>query len=142
MPLRYLAYLSACPDQPCPNPGQFSARDVGAFRFMHKVATEADFVPPAIVVGVKPKEKCGGFALSFFDTLANARSKFRSLAKRIDAASRYGDHVGEIDLVAADGLMCVPNAKTGHFDLHQDDAASFAHRVTTYHAADEGPDAS
>lgn len=105
-----------------------------AFRFMANPSTDAaGFVPPAIRDGSTRRERCGRFALSFFSTLADARARYRELAKRVDMASKCGTHIGEIDLLAEDGVMSAPSA-TGHVDLHQEAGVLFAVRVTAYHA--------
>lgn len=134
MPLKYDKELKERPDQPCPCTKKVAPRDRKAFRFMHSPATEAsDFEPPAIIDGgIKKRDRCGRLALSFFESVAAARARWKSLAEREDAEDRYGSHIGEIDLVKADGLMSEPNPKSGHIDLYQDADARFAHRVIRY----------
>jgi len=100
---------------------------------MHNPASDGNFDPPALwgVSEPRPKEKCDRFALSFFDSVESAQARFRSLAKREDAASRYGDHVGELAIVEEDGLMSDPTA-SGHMDLHPKEGALFTGRVASY----------
>lgn len=133
MALLYAAYLARCPDQPCPCTERCQPRDQKAFRFMHNPASEKDFVPPAMMPGVQVKatDKCGRFALSFFESLERAQRRYRLLAERLDAVSRYGDQIGEIDLTKKDGLMTLPD-KHGHMDLYQEENVMFASRVTSY----------
>lgn len=102
---------------------------------MHNQATEDDFVPPAIIdEDFAPIVPCKRFALSFFKDVDSAREYFRTkLATREDAAARYGDCIGEIDLLISDGLLSEPDLK-GHMDLHQEDGVIFAQRVRGYHA--------
>ena len=136
MALRYFEYLTNCPDQPCPNQDAFAPRQLVAFRFMHSPATEErDFAPPAIIDGVKRRDRCGRFALSFFETLEAALRRYARLAERVDAGSRYGSHIGEIALAETDGLMSVPDAASRHVDLHPNEGVTFVPRVTKYHAA-------
>jgi hypothetical protein len=139
--LKYAAHLVQRRDQPCPNLDEHQPRDRTAFRLMPMPVAEDDFVPPAIMDGPKKGDRCGRFALSFFDTPQSASRLYRVLAQREDAALRYGDHIGEIDLVKGDGLMSLPSKK-GHINLHQSDQARFAHRVKQYyrHDNDSGGD--
>jgi hypothetical protein len=133
MALKYAEHLGGCPE-PCPHPGKFERRSRIGFRFLHNAATGDDFIPAAIKDGPRVDEPCDGFALSFFTDLDAARAKYKRLAIRVDAASRYGDHIGEIALIESDGLMGIPN-RAGHFGLHQEDDAVFHGRVVAYNAA-------
>jgi hypothetical protein len=134
MALKYASHLEGCSEKPCPHPSKFVRRSRIGFRFLHNAATGDDFIPPAIKDGPRADEPCDGFALSFFADIDAARAKYKKLAVRVDAASRYGDHIGEIALVEADGLMGAPNTK-GHFGLHQEDDAIFHGRIVAYNAA-------
>lgn len=134
MALKYLSDLSTCPDQPCPATARFQRRARVAFRILHApAAEEIDFVPPAKKFTIR-RPTCESYALSFFATLEQARRQYASLAKRVDAESRYGRHIGEIALLAVDGVMSHPDGD-GHIDLHQEDTATFVPRVTQYHDA-------
>ena len=139
--LKYESFHVRCPDQPCPNSVAFQPRCVVAFRFMHSPAVDDDFHPPALAGGRTPndKDKCGRFALSFFDSVDSARAKYRSLAQRVDAPNRYGDHIGQMSIGEADGLMSEPSVY-GHMDLHPEDAASFIGRVAMYYEANDKGD--
>lgn len=137
MPLKYQEQLARRQDQPCPCTTKFQPRRVTAFRILRNACTEADFVPNAVMHGESPKVTCGHYALSFFDSLENAREQYLSLSKRIDVASIFGDHIGRIALVEADGVISTPNRK-GHMDLHENVGASFVARVDEYFQAREG----
>lgn len=141
MPLKYARELKERPDQPCPCQKKVAPRERRAYRYMHNPATEkGDFEPPAIVDGgVQRRDRCGRLALSFFESVEAARERWKSLKEREDADSRYGNHIGEIDLVESDGLMSEPNPKTGHIDLYQDADARFADRVISYVPSDPEP---
>lgn len=137
MPLKHLFHLLGCADQPCPNPKKFCGRSVRAYRFMHSPANEGtDFTAPALTCYPPPGAgtRCDAFALSFFDTVENARQKYRILAERVDAEARYGGFVGEILLMESDGVCSTPN-HDGHFGLHPETTALFAERVVAYSAA-------
>lgn len=112
---------------------------------MNNPVQEKDFEPPAILqVAHEPnqevrsrmlaKEKCGRFALSFFQSSKEAQRFFGHLKQRFneEAYARWGDHLGEIDLNERDGRISEPDQK-GHFNLHQDADAQFATRILTYH---------
>jgi hypothetical protein len=133
MVLKYAAALKTRPDQPCPGTS-FQPRAVTAFRFLHNTATEADFEPrPEYAT---PKAKCAAYAISLWESLEKAQARYKSLAAAHDdngatAVARYGDHIGEIDLSEADGVLDAPN-KAGHFGLHPAEGAVFASRVKVY----------
>lgn len=99
---------------------------------MHQPATEKDFKPPAYEAGgVKKGDKCSRLALSFFDSVQSAQMRFAVLAERIDMEAKHGAWIGEIDLTKGDGVMALPNA-IGHFDLHEEESATFLGRVLRY----------
>lgn len=134
--LKYDDYLRTRRDQPCPRKDLEPPRRPGSYRFLRQETetSEDDFVPPAIKDGPKDRDKCDRFALSFFTSLDAARSKYAILAQRLDAASRYGSHIGRLDLTASDGLADEPNG-SGHFNLHPAEEASFTDRVLEYYDA-------
>ncbi len=133
MTLKYGELLNQRPDQPCPCAKAFVARVRTAFRLMRNPPTnDKDFVPPPMMPGgnLGPRDPCDRLALSFFDTHHAAQRLFNVMHKRLNenTVKRYGDHIGEIDLVATDGIMSEPDQK-GHINLHQDINAEFAPRV-------------
>ncbi|HEX2690787.1 MAG TPA: hypothetical protein VHN14_29425 [Kofleriaceae bacterium] len=135
MALKYEAELKLRPDQPCPRLTRYRQRNLTAFRYLHNEATDADFIPIAKIDGVKPKDKCNKFALSFFVTLAQAAARYDDLVDRLGdrdrAIERYGDHVGRIELSEADGICCDPDS-SGHFDLHEAADVDWSNRVDEY----------
>lgn len=134
--LKYRDELKLCSDQPCPNPRSFQRSEKKVcYRFLHgESAHERDFVPFPLTphgqtTGAHGRP-CEHWALSFFDSLEAARKRWHSLAERVDAASRYGTHVGEIELTKDDGLLGPPKPKAGHLSLHEfDSVAALAPRV-------------
>ena len=77
---------------------------------------------------------CGSYALSFAASLDLARKRYASLSRRVgssNAALRYGDHIGLIELTEQDGVQCAPD-KHGHFDLHEEEDVSWNGRVLQY----------
>jgi hypothetical protein len=99
---------------------------------MRNEASASDFLPVAKLDGVKPKDTCNKFALSFFVTLEQAAARYADLVDRLGdldrAIERYGDHAGRIELREADGRSCEPNA-SGHFDLHEAVNVDWSNRV-------------
>ncbi len=133
MSLKYDKLLNQRPDQPCPCTKAFIARARTAFRLMRNPPkNDKDFVPPPMMPGgnLAPRDPCDRLALSFFDTPDAAQRLFNVMHKRLNenTVKRYGDHIGEIDLVVTDGIMSEPDQK-GHINLHQETNAEFAHRV-------------
>jgi hypothetical protein len=99
---------------------------------MNNPEVNNNFLPPALVSPpTDGKLSCEHWALSYFASFDSAKKKFEQLNQRVDAKKRYGDHVGEIDLLQADGLISLPNGK-GHFDLHEELEASFTGRVKRF----------
>jgi hypothetical protein len=133
--LKYEADLKLRPDQPCPCFTRFGQRKLTAFRYVHNEASESDFLPVAKLDGVKPKDKCSKFALSFFVTIEQAAARYEDLVDRLGdrgrAIERYGDHVGRIELSEADGLCCDASS-SGHFDLHEATDVDWSNRVEEY----------
>lgn len=93
------------------------------------------FLPVAKIDGVKPRDKCDKFALSFFATFEQAAARYADLVDRLGdrdrAIERYGDYAGRIELSETDGLSCEPSA-SGHFDLHESANVDWSNRVQEY----------
>jgi hypothetical protein len=105
MRYKYEADLDRCADQPCPS-ADYTPRQSKAYRYLHKPArVPANFKPPAYTPHPPHTPTCGSYALSFADTLENARKRYNSLKRRFreHTADRYGDHIGLIELTANDG---------------------------------------
>ena len=100
---------------------------------MHNVARPENFVPVGVLPGARTPAECCHFALSFFATVDQARTKFEALAGRVDAKSRYGTHVGKVNIESGDGVLSEPS-KSGHLDLHENEGIEFVARVEEYFA--------
>jgi hypothetical protein len=105
-----------------------------AFRFVHSAGGTPSFLPVAYLPGCRQPPTCQHYSLSFFETLEDARKRYLSLADRADAVSRYGTHIGEVELTEVDGVASAPRGPHRHFDLHEFEEASFEDRVLEYHA--------
>jgi len=111
---------------------KFQPRNVTAYRFMNNPEVNDSFLPAALVS--PPADgmlTCEHWALSFFDSLNSAQNKFKQLNQRVDAKKKYGDHIGEIELIQADGLASLPNEK-GHFSLHEELEAKVTGRIKRF----------
>jgi hypothetical protein len=140
--LKYAARLPRPGHKPCPC-SKYKAQNYNpAFRFLRHAATADDFMPLALTEE-EYRQKCEGWALSFFDTEEHAIARWHDLADRLgskmggadlgveEATRRLGDHVGKLYIAAADGLSGTPS-RTGHFDIHEADGATFHGRVNAY----------
>ncbi len=134
MPFKYHIDLERCPDKPCPD-GKYKPRTREAYRYLHNPArVPNNFNPPAYMPNPPHDPTCGSYALSFAHTLEAARKRYQGLVKRMgsaNAALRYGDHIGLLELTPDDGAQCDPD-KTGHFDLHEHNAVTWTERVLNY----------
>ena len=128
MPYKYVNYHPTCPDQPCLAIGKFTQRNFSAFRFTHNPPIERDFLPPAIIDGPKASDACGRFALSFFDTVLAAQTKFHKLNKKFNAVEKYGGYISQFDITGTDGEASQACTRTGHIDLHEYTACDFSNR--------------
>jgi hypothetical protein len=143
--LKYGEELLRCSDQPCPRTPKFRPREQpGCFRFLKKgTATDADFIPFAKTEhgqAVPGLRRCDEYALSFFDSLESIRKKWAILMEREDAESRYGTHVGMIDLTQDDGLLGPVAQQSGHLSLHEyGSAPAFAPRIRSISALPPRP---
>jgi hypothetical protein len=97
-----------------------------AFRWVREPTTADDFIP----VGLLQPERssCQSYALSFFSSIDAARTKWLSLAKRLDAPNRFGTHVARLDLLPSDGVTS-DAGRDGHFSLYEYSGVSLHGRV-------------
>lgn len=103
---------------------------IEAYRWVFKnLAHPNNFLP---VLVIKPSRKndmndaqrCDGYGLSFFDSLANATKKYHALLQNYEKLpQQVGDHVARGMIDPADGVVSKVN-REGHFTLHEDAAAT------------------
>ncbi len=137
MPIKYAAELPRCPKAGCGCLERHEPRTLTAFRLMHRPATEADFVPTVKMPDAPPARtvQCSNLALSFFNTLHKARSRYSDFIDRGgDALARFGDRIGEIGLLPSDGMLSLKPASSGHLNLYQSVEAIFTNRPIQYHS--------
>lgn len=135
MSFKYQTQLPQNLNKPCPNLSLARPMDIKAFRIMNNPASDSNFIPGAIAG--HQSTSCNGFALSFFISLQAAKKQYESLVERLGiegTVQRYGDQIGEIDIVQADGVVSGPTQK-GHIDLHEYINVGFASRTISFHSA-------
>lgn len=118
--LKYKAEVSGLAD--CP-PLACAGRRTSLFRFVRKdLDHPKNFQPPAVQ---DPARKfrgdvacCSSYALSFFETVEAARSKYEGIRKRHPGIHELlGTHLAEVSIQKEDGLLTP--AKSRHVDLHE-----------------------
>ena len=82
---------------------------------------------PARATDMKDRERCSGYALSFFTSEEMARQRHARVIKAMNAAAAatLGTHLAAGSIDPEDGLASAPDAR-GHFDLHEDSRADLA----------------
>ncbi len=111
----------------CPPSVAFAA-DGEAYRWVMNPMSEECFFPaarknPKRVLGKQEKEKCSLYALSMFNTLENARSRFLALEASVrNIRKTLGTHIARAELCSDDGIRTHPNS-TGHFDFFETDGS-------------------
>jgi hypothetical protein len=127
---KYQAQLEALPH--CPDQG-YASRACEAFRFVFEASLATSFLPvlvlnPQRALRFSDREKCGGWALSFFVSVDAARTTFVALKKISPRIHKtIGDAIATGTLTAADGVMCEPDTD-GHFELHEFESTNLQDR--------------
>ena len=131
MPYKYDAEIQALAD--CP-PVAHTQKTLVAFRYVWTDDRHPkSFLP---VQKLKPnrkfkdaKELCENYALSLYDTDANARAFYVEFSTGHDAAKLLGTHLASVPIDVTDGVISDPD-ETGHMDLHESDVADLASKCT------------
>jgi hypothetical protein len=131
MEYKYKVELAALPD--CP-PSSYSPGRREAYRFVFGQNWRRSFLPPSRHSPRRgfrtDREKCSGWALSFFSTAAQARTRFEQLIKNAPRILiTVGDSLAVGQLEEIDGVMCSPNG-IGHLELHEYKGNRLAYRFT------------
>jgi hypothetical protein len=128
MPFKYQKYLETL-SIPCP-PVDYKPESRVAFRFVFETTHEKyqnNFLPILII---KPARKnrfkedssqCQGYALSLFDSLAQANQKFINLTRKTNPyilKESLGTHLAQGIIEPGDGVVSAINEE-GHFSLHE-----------------------
>lgn len=128
--MKYQLYLSQYPNFSFENFGEV---DMAAFRWVHKIIIDSDFLPlnlinnpPARILDDADKT-CLGYGLSLFDDMDNALkgykkgfSKYKNQRKRCASlfVKEKGDSIAQIKLEKRDGIANTPN-ESGHFTFFE-----------------------
>ena len=116
---KYREKIEALPDCPASECRE-DARE--GFRFVFRGRMAESFAPvgsPTSAFKWGDRERCGGWALSFFSSVENAEASFRKMQRNSsNIHKKIGDSVASGNLQHSDGVMSAPEAD-GHFDLHE-----------------------
>jgi hypothetical protein len=129
MSFKYQKYIEAlfvhCP------PSDYVAKERMAFRFVFGDTYHKNYKNNFLLVLIikptrkngrrfkKDSSKCQGYALSFFDTLKNAKEKYAEIKKDNPNISEYiGTHIAEGIIEKEEGVVSKTDKK-GHFSLHE-----------------------
>ncbi|EDN67089.1 integral membrane protein [Beggiatoa sp. PS] len=127
MLLKYQEFIHKIPN--CP-PSDSEYQEITAFRFCFEDWNHKNNFLPVLLINPqrintarfkKDSDKCAGYALSFFNTLENAKKRYFELKykrglKNIDKI--LGTHIAQGLIKENDGILS-KNDKKGHFNLHE-----------------------
>lgn len=120
MPLKYHSKIKSISD--CP-PAAAKAVDRVSWRFVYDPVADSSFVPRAERDATR-EGLCAGWALSMFDTRAQALAFFAGMSKKSKNLKLYlGTHLAKGQLTAQVGIS-TPSDPKGHFGLHPNNAVS------------------
>ncbi|MEQ8524352.1 hypothetical protein [Gracilimonas sp.] len=114
MELKYEQEVDHC------NLDDYSPKDREAFRWVFDdINHPNNFLPPIKITPERDKRDCGLWAVSFFDTIEQAKSRFKEITKdKTYLYKKLGQNVANGNLSVDDGISCDSNEQ-GHFDLHE-----------------------
>lgn len=85
--------------------------------------------PKRVLKFTTEQEKCSGYALSFFDTLEHARSRYRALVRNFrKIEQKLGTHVAKVQIDETDGV-CSETGRDGHFAVHEYPTTNFMRKI-------------
>lgn len=133
MQFKYLVYLETLTN--CP-PNTCQTRNMNAYRFIFEDVDHQNNFKPVLIIDPKrvlgpdtEPVKCSGYALSFFDSSENARSRYKALTRsHKNIGQKLGSHIAKVQVDVMDGVCSEPN-KSGHFDLHEYQETDFRHKI-------------
>lgn len=121
---KYAEYINAIED--CP-PTDYQNRTVTVFRWVHEEMDHPNnFLPVALInprrvnaTAIDLQEKCALYGLSMFDSMNNARKRYRALtAQNPRFPKTVGEYVAEGKLLQTDGVISSANQQ-GHLTLYE-----------------------
>lgn len=130
MELKYQSHHRNCSE--CQLEHLHTTDEILAYRLVKDMApSNEDFLPPAILKPTRSfksaKQRCSGYALSFFTSAENARSMQKKLCKQLKFFKNM-KCIAETKVTAADGKVSAAD-KNGHFDLHEEKHADMANSI-------------
>ncbi len=132
MHFKYQSFIESIPE--CP-PTKRVSGTFPAYRFVYAdINNPQNFLPPCVKKPNRQNVKgdaarCGGFGLSFYDTLENARASYAELKGRMSSNiyKAIGTHIARGQICEDDGVI-TEKTSTGHFELHEYAHADFSRR--------------
>lgn len=117
--LKYQKYTKNIPN--CP-PSECKPANMEAFRFVFgDIDHRNNFLPALLIKPArrlsKDSDRCSGYALSFFNTLEKAKSRYFELRKKHkNIGKNLGSHIAKGFINKTDSIVTEIN-KIGHFDF-------------------------
>lgn len=120
-----------CPDGNC------SPMKITAYRFVDNAIANPDIYRPPLGInpgrkGLKCKNNCNGYALSFFTSLNFAEKKLEKILVNYPMFETQG--IASCDIKEDDGV-CTKPKNDGHFELHEYKSTNFKTRFTLVKAS-------
>jgi len=127
MHFKYKAFINPIPN--CP-PEDSQSQEITAFRFVFEDLNHQNNFIPVLLINPprintptfkKDANKCAGYALSFFDTLENAKKRYFELKYKRGLKNIHkilGTHIAQGVIRENDGVISKVD-KHGHFNLHE-----------------------
>ena len=119
-PFKYQSEIQNLPN--CP-PADYQQIRIQAFRWVFKEENHSNnFRPPLVIKPLRRlKDKCAGYALSFFNTPENARKRYLHLCygrTGQDFVASVGTYLAQGVIEQQDGVISKIEGQ-GHFELHE-----------------------
>lgn len=124
----------------CPMENELSDHEGVAFRFVHEDTTHPNCSLPNSKINSarKPndcKKACGGYALSFYVSLEQARNSYSYCVENFKNFKQIvGGHIAECKLTSSDGRR-EAIASDGHFNFHEFEGTDLTNRFENIAAA-------
>ena len=125
MQFKYSGYIDNI--EGCP-PSDYHNTERTVFRWVHKAMSHPnDFLVVALInprrvndPTIDLREKCKGFGLSLYNSLANAQQQYCSrIAAHRRLVETIGEYVAEGKLTQSDGVISPVDKRSGHLTFHE-----------------------
>jgi len=107
----------------CP-PSDYKPIDMIGFRWVFKDKSDRNnFVPPLVIDPSRKfktdKSRCSGYALSFFESLENAKKRYLFFYdNNPQIVKSLGEYIASVEIKSDDGVASKPD-EYGHFEMHE-----------------------